>query len=91
MAITILETRKKQRNLIFVLAAIALVIFLIIWQGSLTKKIPPPISPAEAYKPPEVKIDWEVLTNPRLGELQPFPEISPWLEKIGRENPFLPF
>lgn len=66
-----------------------MVILFVLWYGFFARKAPRP--PVEALKPREVKINWEVLKDPRLKELQPFEEIKPFEEEIGRENPFLPY
>ena len=89
MAITLLQERKKQRNLIFVLLIVIILgIFAVAWQGFILK---PALSPPETSKVREIKINFEALKSPLLQELQVFEEISHLEEKIGRENPFLPY
>jgi len=39
---------------------------------------------------PQVKIDFEILSDAKVEELLPFEEISR-PEEIGRENPFMPY
>ncbi|MDI6591444.1 MAG: hypothetical protein QME61_00655 [Patescibacteria group bacterium] len=85
MKIAFLEKRKKQKYLI--LTIIILTILMGIWYGFLLKPKPLP----KVFKPPEIKINFEVLKNPLLEELQPFEEIKPFEEKIGRENPFISY
>ena len=41
-------------------------------------------------EPPKIEINFGVLKNPVLKELQPFEEINPLEERAGRENPFTP-
>jgi len=89
MAITFLQQRKKQKRLIFVLLAVIILIFIVVWRGFLVKTKPvlvPIIS-----EPPKIEINFEVLKSPILKELQPFEEINPFEEEIGRENPFIPY
>lgn len=91
MAITISEEKKRKNYLIIVLGILILLVILIaiIWKIFLQKpeKILPPIT----LKSPEIKINFEILKNPILKELQPFEEIKPFTEPVGRENPFLPY
>lgn len=89
MAITFLEQKKRQRYLLLIFALITVATLVLLWQGFLLK--PKPLPPPAVLKPPEIKINFEILKNPILKELQPFKEIEPSKEKIGRENPFLPY
>lgn len=38
-----------------------------------------------------IRINFEILRNPLLEELQTFEEIQPYKDQVGRENPFLPY
>jgi hypothetical protein len=103
MAIVFVQRNKKQKTLIFVLVAILIITAAVIWFGFLRK----PKSGSEAYieqnpevAQEEIKIDFSVLKNPLLKELQPFSEIQPLEQGTstggstgskGRENPFLPY
>lgn len=99
MAITFLEKRKIQRYYIIIFGIILLVTTLVIWRGFFVKE--KPIFLEEVTKPlKKVEIDFNILENPILKELQPFEEIEPFreviveeeiIEKIGRENPFAPY
>jgi len=90
MAITFFEKEKRQRNLILVFIVIVLITALTLWIGYFkpektpTLQVPPPIE--------KLEIDFEILKNPFLEELQIFEEL-PILpeEEIGRENPFIPY
>jgi hypothetical protein len=98
MAITFLEKRKIQRRYIIIFAILILVTALVIWQGFFVKE--KPVFLGEVTKLKKVEIDFKILENPILKELQPFEEIEPFrevivegqiIEKIGRENPFVPY
>lgn len=80
---------QQQKNLIWML--LVLVLVLIAWFGrdSIIKPSVPFSSPPAKQK--VVEINFEVLKNPSLQELRPFEEIPPFGEEIGRENPFLPY
>jgi len=98
MAITFLEQKKTQRNLIFVLIGVFLITAFVIWQGFFKKETGIPFPKGEKPVPQEIKIDFEILKNPLLQSLQPFPEIEPFQEStatagnvLGRENPFTPY
>lgn len=87
MAIALFRQRKTQKYLILALIVIILLILVVIWQGFLLKpKLPP-----EGLRPKKIEINFEVLKSPRLEELQPFEEIPPFEEEVGRENPFVPY
>jgi len=90
MAITLLEEKKSKNYLIIILGIIIfLAIFIFVWRGFLIK--PEGVSPSIIQKPPEIKINFEILNSSVLKELEPFEEIKPTEETIGRENPFLPY
>lgn len=105
MAIVFTQQKKNQRILIFVFVATLLITAIVIWQGFFNKKETEELS-GESIVPPqeEIKIDFNVLKNPLLKELQSFSEIESLKEstttvkgkiettgKKGRENPFLPY
>lgn len=95
MALTPLQRQKIQRYLPWLIAAIILASAIVIWQGLYHKEKPVLIEPF--FQPRKIKINFETLEEPILKELQPFEEIKPFEEtalpgqKIGRENPFLPY
>ncbi len=87
MAITFLQAKKRQKNMILILGSAILAIVLLIWFSFLRSEAPPSsLSPALA--PLEIKIDWETLQNPQLESLQMFEEVLPFEDEVGRENPF---
>lgn len=91
MAVVFIQQRKIQRNLILIFIGVILVTAFVLWLGFFKEeKITPPKEPFEVRK--EIKIDFGVLKNPLLKALQSFSEIEPLEEeKLGRENPFLPY
>lgn len=90
MAITFLQQKRKQQHLTLVFIGAILLILVVVWKGLLSKPETPPLLP-EPVKPPEVKINFEVLQNTFLEELKPLEEIPPFEETAGRENPFIPY
>jgi len=100
MAITFLEERKIQKRFILILGIILLIIALVIWQGFFVKE-KSIWEAGEVLKPAKkIEINFEILKSPVLKGLEPFEEIKTYeeeisegvvTEKIGRENPFLPY
>lgn len=103
MAIVYVQQKKTQRNLILVLVVVFLIIAFIIWQGFFKKEIGLPPEGELRFPREEVKVNFGIFKNPLLQSLQPFPDIQPFKEststlgriiieeKLGRENPFLPY
>ncbi len=92
MAITFLEREKIQRYLILVFLAIVLITIFLIWYNFLRKQEFIIVEPEEILiLPKKIEIDFGILKSPILEELKPFEEIPPLEEKIGRENPFIPY
>ncbi len=90
MAITFLQAKKRQKNLMLILALAILAISLIIWFSFLRNEAPPS-APTPVPAQLEIKIDWSTLEDPQLGSLQVFEEVLPFEDEIGRENPFTPY
>lgn len=91
MAITFPKERKKQQYLIFVFIGVVLLVgWLIFYKKPRVSLIPPPLAP----EPEIIEIDFGVLQNPILQELE-VPEEIPAPEEegveVGRENPFEPY
>ena len=90
MAITFAQEKKTRYYLILLLITIVVLACLFFaWKIFFAK--PTNVPSETALKPPEIKINFEVLTNPILKDFQPFEDIKPTEEKVGRENPFLPY
>ncbi len=91
MAGRIIEKSKKQKYLTFLFVALLIIAFLImffgVWEGQRFFTVPPS---RFSFSRQELKINFEILENPLLKELQSFEAISLPKEK-GRENPYLPY
>ena len=100
MAITFLEERKVQRRYILIFLMIILITGWVIWRGLFVKE-QQQVFPAGVLKQvKKVEIDFKIFENPILQGLQPFEEIKTYeeeisggeaIEKVGRENPFVPY
>ncbi len=103
MAIIFEQQKKKQRNLSFIFLGFFAITILVIWQGFF-KKGTAVFTPSQTALPKkEIEINFGVLDNSQLKQLQPFLEIQPFEEstttqgkikktiKVGRENPFLTY
>jgi len=91
MAIQVLKQERKQQNLLLVFFILLILIVFVIISGIFRRReifmSPTPTSP---QKIKTVEINFDILSDPRLKELETFEEIS-LPEEIGRENPFLPY
>jgi len=88
MAITFTQEKKKQKYLVVILILIILIIFAIVWWGFLGEA-EKPIPTTPSFVPKQIQIDWEVLQQEELKNLDAFEGITVDLEEeIGRENPF---
>jgi len=91
MAITFIEQRKKQKKLIWVLAAVVIITAVVVWYSFLRKPSSGPGSELTAPAYQRAEIDFKILDNPVLDELKTFEDIKPFEGQEGRENPFLPY
>ena len=99
MAITFLEERKVQRRYILIFLLIILITVWVVWRGLFVKE--QPVSPAGVLKQAKkIELDFKILDNPILQELRLFEDIKTYgeeisggeaIEKVGRENPFVPY
>lgn len=88
MAITFQKQIKKQRNLVYVLLFLVLIVVFIIWRGQdLMTEIP--FEPALVGFE-KIEIDFGIFENPFFKELQPIEKIPVFEGEIGRKNPFSP-
>lgn len=92
MSADFLRERKKQRRLLFIFGGLILAI-LSVFLFNLVKKSQPAgeAVPAAVAKPEKIEINFHVLKNPILKELQPYIEPSPFSGEPGRDNPFSPY
>ena len=91
MAITFLQAKKRQRYLIFILVFIALATLIVVWQGFFQKTEITYTSVSMPQAKEKVIINWQLLSDQKLTELQAFEEILPFEGEIGRDNPFKPY
>ena len=89
MEIKFPKDKKKQRYLLLIIAVVIVVVFVIIWIGFFRGE--GTISPGEAQPKEEIRINFSILEDPILEQLSPFEEISPFGDKEGRSNPFVPY
>lgn len=92
MAITLVQRKKIQQSLIFLLVAVLLITTAVLWFGFFKSggEVRPALETAESALKP-VEIDFNVLTIPLLQALDNPPEGILEPESPGRKNPFLPF
>ena len=92
MAITFIEKKKRSRYLVFIfLAIVAAAIIIVLWPNIsvfIFRVEPLPLPPLERTEE-KIEINFEVLKHPLLEKFQLFPEIEPFTEEVGRENPFI--
>lgn len=89
-----IEEKKKQKQLIYILAFVLLITAFVLWYGFGSQSTPQPEvqkAPLELEFETLVEIDLSQLQNPILKELESFEEIQPFDQESGRQNPFLPF
>lgn len=94
MAIIFTQKNKRQKYLILVFFLIILAIILILCFNFFVKSeetVSPMTTSPLIDKSKRIEINFDVLKNPLLEELQPFEEIAPFEEEPGRANPFLPY
>jgi len=94
MAITITQTKKRQRYMLIILAAVVLATIALVWFGFLGKRQEPvsqPLSPEGIYAIPKVDIDWQMLEEIKEETSSPFKSISAFEDDFGRKNPFIPY
>jgi hypothetical protein len=101
MAIVFQKKEKIQKNLILVFIVVVLITAFVIWLGFFKKEKELPLVELPVLPKKEIKINFDILKSPALEKLQPFSEIEPFKEtlspegkieeKLGRENPFIPY
>ena len=85
-----IQQKKKQQYLIYALAAFLLIIIGYLGYNFLGKKKPVEeiTGVQEAILPPKkIEINFGVLKNPLIDQLQMYQEIQPFEGQIGRDNP----
>ena len=82
------EKKSKSYLSFFLIIFLILIVSYFSWKYFFGKEeeLPPDI----AKKYSEIKINFDVLKNPKLKDLDLYEEIQPLKDGIGRENPYLP-
>src|SRR4030042_4678254 len=99
MADNLIQQKKTQKNLIFILGLVLIVIIFVIYQGFLKTEESPDQEGMLFIQRPEAKINFDILGSSIFGNFQLFSEIEPFVEStttegtisVGRDNPFLPY
>ncbi len=83
------KPKQKQKILIAVFI-VSIVVISIIWLQFFN---PTTVIKTKIIAPqyPQVNMDFKTLENPLIKQLKPFIIFPPFLGKLGRENPFLPY
>ena len=87
--VTPFQGNKKQRYLLLLLGIAILGMVFTLWYRSLSKE--PSSSHILPQKPPEIKINFNMLKSDILKELETFKKIVPFEDEAGRGNPFIPY
>lgn len=84
------EKQKRLKYLVVILIIVFVAALFVFSKSFFVKELADPS--LITFKPKTIKINFDVLKDPFLEELQVFEEISyPEEMKIGRENPFIPY
>jgi len=90
MPISFSEKENRQKYLAILLIVIVS-ITLFVLRKNIFKTSSPGLPAAEVFQPQKIEINFEVLKNSKLKELQPPKEASPFVGKAGRANPFISY
>lgn len=90
MPSTLLQKRKIQKYLIMSFIAVLLITTIVLWMGY-RKGEEKTSSEVSVTLKKEVNINFKVLEDPLLEELESFEKSKPFDGEVGRENPFLPY
>ena len=88
---TFTQQKKRDQMLILLFFGALLLTSIVLWQGFFKKSAAVPYPEPRAIAPKKVEIRFDVLKGQELQKIQTKLAPSPLPEKIGRENPFLPF
>jgi len=91
MAVNFTDEKQKRLKYLLVILIVLIVAALFVFSRNFFVK-ESPISSDIGFTLERISINFDVLKNPLLQELQPFEEIPyPEEMEIGRENPFIPY
>ena len=100
MAITFLEERKVQRRYVLIFLLLILIAGWVVWRNLFVKEQQQVFPAGVLEQAKKIELDFKILDNPILQELWLFEEIKTYeeeisggeaIEKVGRENPFVPY
>lgn len=89
MAIVFKQQIRKQRNLILILAAVAVVGGFVFWWNSKIQPGLPDDQQLTAVRFRKIEINFDVLDSTLLSGLKPMDKIPQFEGNIGKENPFV--
>jgi len=99
MTADLIQQKKTQRNLIFILGVVLIIIIFVVYQGFFQKE-EGAVQEGEIFiQKPEVKINFDILDSSIFEDFQLFSGIEPFIEattttgatSTGRDNPFMPY
>jgi len=91
MAIEFIQAQKRQRYLILIFTLIICAIILIVWLGFLRSPTSTVPVSSTAMVHPKIEINWDILKDTKLKNLQVFQQVPVLKDKTGRQNPFAPY
>ncbi len=94
MAITFIQQKKRQRFMILILIGVFLLAIIFLWQivwKSKSASVPLAPSAEISRMTKKIEINLDIFQNPAFQALGAFEELSLPKEKIGRDNPFMPY
>lgn len=91
MPVDFFQEKKKQRYLILIFTLVVCVTVLIIWLGFFrnSKQIEPVFPPVIIQ--PKINVNWDILKDTKVNELEKFQQIPVFEGEAGRSNPFMPY
>lgn len=92
MAVTFVEERKRQKKLLTAFGFLIVIIIVVLAQGFLKRLVTESIGikpVVSSFR--KVEIDFTILESQDVKDLESFEEIKPFEDKLGRENPFVPY
>jgi hypothetical protein len=90
MATNFSEKNNKQKYLVILLVVVVLVTFFIL-RKDIFKRFSTSSPKVEVFSAKNISINFEILKNPIIKDLQSVSKINPFVGKSGRENPFISY
>jgi len=89
------KAQRRQQYLIAIFALVILITFAVFWFGVINPPSAPIVTTPPAAR--QITINFDFLTSQEVKDLQPYVKITlpetllPIDQKVGRENPFVPY